>query len=96
VSSSSHSTWLVSGRGTSPLSLSKHVCIEAQYVPKSYGKTVALDDVSFTIPCGERFALLGVPNGGWQVNTPETPRLSLKPDTGTIQISGYEPFSSDA
>jgi len=33
-------------------------CIEAQYVTKSYGKTVALDDISFSIPCGERYALL--------------------------------------
>jgi len=70
-------------------------CIEAQYVTKSYGRTVALDDVSFSIPCGERYALLG-PNGAGKSTTLRLLVGLLKPDTGTIRINGYEPFSPEA
>lgn len=70
-------------------------CIEAQYVTKRYGKTVALDDVSFSIPCGERYALLG-PNGAGKSTTLRLLVGLLKPDTGTIKINGHEPFSAEA
>ncbi|HXL51122.1 MAG TPA: ABC transporter ATP-binding protein [Candidatus Limnocylindrales bacterium] len=70
-------------------------CIEAQCVTKSYGKTVALDDVSFSIPCGERYALLG-PNGAGKSTTLRLLVGLLKPDTGTIKIDGHEPFSPEA
>src|SRR5213592_442248 len=70
-------------------------CIEVQYVTKSYGKTVALDDVSFSIPCGERYALLG-PNGAGKSTTLRLLVGLLKPDTGTIRIDGHEPFSPEA
>src|SRR6266550_3470015 len=74
---------------------SGQACIEVKFVMKSYGKTVALDDVSFSIPCGERYALLG-PNGAGKSTTLKLLVGLLKPDTGTIRISGYEPFSSEA
>ena len=70
-------------------------CIEAQYVTKRYGKTTALDDVSFAIPCGERFALLG-PNGAGKSTTLKLLVGLLKPDTGVIKINGYEPFTAEA
>ena len=70
-------------------------CIEVQYVTKSYGKTVALDDVSFSIPCGERYALLG-PNGAGKSTTLRLLVGLLKPDTGTIRIDSHEPFSPEA
>jgi ABC-2 type transport system ATP-binding protein len=70
-------------------------CIEAQYVTKRYGKTVALDDVSFSIPCGERYALLG-PNGAGKSTTLRLLVGLLKPDTGKIQVNGHEPFSAEA
>src|SRR5207237_1880531 len=76
-------------------SSSVQACIEAKFVTKSYGKTVALDDVSFSIPCGERYALLG-PNGAGKSTTLKLLVGLLRSDTGTIRISGYEPFSSDA
>ena len=62
---------------------------------KSYGKTVALDDVSFSIPCGESYALLG-PNGAGKSTTLRLLVGLLKPDTGTIKIDGHEPFSPEA
>jgi ABC-2 type transport system ATP-binding protein len=70
-------------------------CIDVQYVTKSYGKTVALNDVSFSIPCGERYALLG-PNGAGKSTTLRLLVGLLKPDTGAIKIDGYEPFSPEA
>lgn len=70
-------------------------CIDAQYVTKSYGKTVALDDVSFSIPCGERYALLG-PNGAGKSTTLRLLVGLLKPDTGTIKIGDHEPYSAEA
>src|SRR5207237_9333950 len=77
------------------MSSSVQACIEAKFVTKSYGKSVAVDDVSFSMPCGERYALLG-PNGAGKSTTLKLLVGLLKPDTGTIRISGYEPFSSDA
>jgi ABC-2 type transport system ATP-binding protein len=70
-------------------------CIEVQYVTKSYGKTVALNDISFSIPCGERYALLG-PNGAGKSTTLRLLVGLLKPDTGTIKIDSHEPFSPEA
>src|SRR5437879_7774378 len=77
------------------MSSSVQACIEAKFVTKSYGRTVALDDVSFSIPCGERYALLR-PNGAGKSTTLKLLVGLLKPDTGTISINGYEPFSSEA
>lgn len=70
-------------------------CIDAQFVTKRYGKTTALDDVSFSIPCGERYALLG-PNGAGKSTTLKLLVGLLKPDTGTVKINGHEPFSAEA
>src|SRR2546430_16530475 len=70
---------------------SGQACIEVNFVTKSYGKTVALDDVSFSIPCGERYALLG-PNGAGKSTTLKLLVGLLKADTGTIRINGYESF----
>src|SRR5215467_5484924 len=71
------------------------LCIEAQFVTKSYGRTMALNDVSFSIPCGERYALLG-PNGAGKSTTLRLLVGLLKPDTGKIRINGHEPFSPEA
>jgi ABC-2 type transport system ATP-binding protein len=87
--------FILQERETNLVASSGQACIEAKSVTKSYGKTVALDDVSFNIPCGERYALLG-PNGAGKSTTLKLLVGLLKPDTGTIRINGYEPFSSEA
>ena len=74
---------------------SPQVCIEAQYLSKSYGKNVALNNVSFSIPCGERYALLG-PNGAGKSTTLRLLVGLLKPDSGLVKISGYDPSSPEA
>jgi ABC-2 type transport system ATP-binding protein len=74
---------------------SSQVCIQAQYVTKSYGKTVALNNVSFSIPCGERYALLG-PNGAGKSTTLRLLVGLLKPDSGLVKIGGYDPSSAEA
>jgi len=70
-------------------------CIEADVVTKSYGKTLALHNVSFSIPCGERYALLG-PNGAGKSTTLKLLVGLLKPDRGEIRINGYQPYSREA
>ena len=42
--------------------------IELAHVTKSYGKVPALDDLSFSVPVGRKFALLG-PNGAGKSTT---------------------------
>ncbi len=74
---------------------SPQVCIEVQYLSKSYGKNVALNNVSFSIPCGERYALLG-PNGAGKSTTLRLLVGLLKPDSGLVKISGYDPSSPEA
>ncbi len=74
---------------------SSQVCIEAQYVTKSYGKNVALNNVSFSIPCGERYALLG-PNGAGKSTTLRLLVGLLKPDSGLVKIGGYDPSNAEA
>ncbi len=74
---------------------SSQACIEAQYLSKSYGKNIALNNVSFSIPCGERYALLG-PNGAGKSTTLRLLVGLLKPDSGLVKISGYDPSSPEA
>ncbi|MDG6898994.1 MAG: ABC transporter ATP-binding protein [Nitrososphaerota archaeon] len=70
-------------------------CIELAHVSKSYGSVLALNDLSFEIPMGGRYALLG-PNGAGKSTTLKLLIGSLRPDTGHIKILGSSPDSRDA
>jgi ABC-2 type transport system ATP-binding protein len=70
-------------------------CITVQTVSKSYGHVLALNNVSFSIPCGEKWCLLG-PNGAGKSTTLKLLAGLLEPDAGTVSISGHDPTSRGA
>ncbi len=53
----------------------------------SYGKTLAVKDISFAIPKGEVFGFIG-PNGAGKTTTIEVLATLLNPDAGNVQIDG--------
>ena len=60
-------------------------------VRKTYGKTVAVDEVSFEVHDGEIFGLIG-PNGAGKTTTMECVEGIRKPDRGSISVLGLDPF----
>ncbi|MEN3338947.1 MAG: type transport system ATP-binding protein [Acidobacteriota bacterium] len=59
-------------------------------VRKTYGRTVAIDDVSFDVRQGEIFGLIG-PNGAGKTTTMECVEGLRVPDRGTISVLGLDP-----
>ena len=64
--------------------------IEVQGLHKSYGATVAVDDVSLTVEEGEIFGILGR-NGAGKTTTVECIEGLRSPDRGTISVLGLSP-----
>ena len=64
--------------------------IEVQHLHKSYGDTVAVDDVSFSVQEGEIFGILG-PNGAGKTTTVECIEGLRTPDRGAISVLGLNP-----
>ena len=64
--------------------------IEVQHLHKSYGETVAVDDVSFDVQPGEIFGILG-PNGAGKTTTVECVEGLRAADRGTISVLGLDP-----
>jgi ABC-2 type transport system ATP-binding protein len=64
--------------------------IEVQRLHKSYGDTVAVDDVSFTVADGEVFGIRG-PNGAGKTTTVESIEGLRTPDRGTLSVLGLDP-----
>jgi len=64
--------------------------IEVQHLHKSYGKTVAVDDISFAVAEGEIFGILG-PNGAGKSTTVECIEGLRSPDRGQIKVLGLDP-----
>jgi ABC-2 type transport system ATP-binding protein len=65
--------------------------IQVSGVRKTYGRTVAVDDVSFEVNEGEIFGLIG-PNGAGKTTTMECTEGLRTPDRGTISVLGLDPF----
>jgi ABC-2 type transport system ATP-binding protein len=61
--------------------------IRAESLRKSYGATVAVNDVSFEVQKGQTFGLLG-PNGAGKTTTIQLLCGLLKADTGKITLDG--------
>src|ERR1700723_3865248 len=65
--------------------------IQVSGVRKTYGPTVAVDEVSFDGNQGEIFGLIG-PNGAGKTTTMECIEGLRTPDRGTISVLGFDPF----
>ena len=65
----------------------KVVVIKVENLKKRYGKTIALDGVSFEVTKGELFGLLG-PNGAGKTTAIKILCGLLKPDYGTVTLDG--------
>src|SRR5216110_143368 len=65
--------------------------IQVSGVRKTYGRTVAVDEVSFEVNDGEIFGLIG-PNGAGKTTTMECIEGLRTPDQGTISVLGLDPF----
>jgi ABC-2 type transport system ATP-binding protein len=65
--------------------------IQVSGVRKTYGSTVAVDEVSFGVNDGEIFGLIG-PNGAGKTTTMECIEGLRTPDRGTISVLGLDPF----
>ena len=59
-------------------------------IGKTYGQTVAVDEVSFTVSEGEIFGLIG-PNGAGKTTTMECVEGLRTPDRGAISVLGLDP-----
>src|ERR1700683_63305 len=64
--------------------------IEVKNLHKSYGATVAVDDVSFAVEEGEIFGILG-PNGAGKTTTVECIEGLRAADRGEISVLGLDP-----
>jgi ABC-2 type transport system ATP-binding protein len=66
--------------------------ISVQNLRKTYGKTVAVADISFEVAEGEIFGLLG-PNGAGKTTTVECMQALRRPDAGNIRVLGLDPLT---
>jgi ABC-2 type transport system ATP-binding protein len=65
--------------------------IHVSGIRKTYGATVAVDDVSFEVNQREIFGLIG-PNGAGKTTTMECVEGLRRPDRGTISVLSLNPF----
>ena len=73
------------------MAVSTRSVISVEGVRKTYGQTVAVDEVSFEVRDGEIFGLIG-PNGAGKTTTMECVEGIRKPDRGSISVLGLDPF----
>jgi len=65
--------------------------IRVEGIRKTYGRTIAVDDVSFEVRAGEIFGLIG-PNGAGKTTTMECVEGIRTPSRGSITVLGLDPF----
>lgn len=66
--------------------------IQVENLRKTYGRTIAVDDVSFEVMEGEIFGLLG-PNGAGKTTSIECLQGLRTPDSGKMRVLGLDPVS---
>jgi ABC-2 type transport system ATP-binding protein len=70
--------------------MTRQPVIHVAAIRKTYGRTVAVDEVSFDVQPGETFGLIG-PNGAGKTTTMECVEGLRTPDRGTISVLGLDP-----
>ncbi len=65
------------------------MAIEAEHLVKHFGDTVAVDDVSFSVPQGSVLGLLG-PNGAGKTTTVRMMTTLTTPTSGTARVNGHD------
>ena len=73
-----------------PAAIVPQPAIHVDAIRKAYGRTVAVDDVSFEVQRGEIFGLIG-PNGAGKTTTMECVEGLRTPDRGRIAVLGMDP-----
>jgi ABC-2 type transport system ATP-binding protein len=68
--------------------------VQVQGLCKTYGETVAVDDVSFEIEEGEIFGMVG-PNGAGKTTTTECIEGLRTPDQGRLRVMGLDPIAQE-
>ena len=66
--------------------------IEVENLTKTYGPTIAVDEISFQIPRGEVVGFLG-PNGAGKTTTMRILTCYLPADSGTARVAGFDTFT---
>ena len=66
--------------------------IEVESLTKRYGRTTAVDGVSFRVERGEILGFLG-PNGAGKTTTMRILTCYLPPTEGTARVAGYDVFA---
>ncbi|AHC51571.1 multidrug ABC transporter ATP-binding protein [Sulfolobus acidocaldarius SUSAZ] len=67
-------------------------CITVNNVIKRFDTLLALNNISFSVPCGGKYALLG-PNGAGKSTSMKIIAGLLSPDSGEVYIKGMKPTS---
>jgi ABC-2 type transport system ATP-binding protein len=66
--------------------------IEVENLTKRYGRTTAVDGISFAVQKGEVLGFLG-PNGAGKTTTMRVLTCYLPPTEGTVRVAGYDVFA---
>lgn len=69
--------------------------VEVRGLRKTYGPTVAVDDLDLDVDDGEIFGILG-PNGSGKTTTVECIAGLRRPDAGVVQVTGLDPHAERA
>ncbi len=64
--------------------------VQVEKLRKTYGSTVAVDDISFQVQEGEIFGMVG-PNGAGKTTTIECLEGLRHPDSGSVRVLGVDP-----
>jgi len=64
--------------------------VQVEKLRKTYGTTVAVDEISFSASEGEIFGMVG-PNGAGKTTTIECLEGLRKPDAGLVRVLGVDP-----